>query len=56
MGKAEYLARKKWEGNLAEEMEVELAGLEAEEEGLRIYHSLLKTSFLSDTAFFGDTL
>lgn len=35
MGKAEYLARKKWEGNLAEEMERELAGLEAEEEGLR---------------------
>lgn len=35
MGKAEYLARKKWEGNLAEEMEAELAGLEAEEEGLR---------------------
>ena len=35
MGKAEYLARKKWEGSLAEEMEAELAGLEAEEEGLR---------------------
>ncbi|GFI17705.1 hypothetical protein IMSAGC009_02877 [Lachnospiraceae bacterium] len=35
IGKAEYLARKKWEGNLAEEMETELAGLEAEEEGLR---------------------
>ena len=35
MGKAEYLARKKWEGNLVEEMEAELAGLEAEEEGLR---------------------
>ena len=35
MGKEEYLARKKWEGNLAEEMEVELAGLVAEEEGLR---------------------
>ena len=35
MGKAEYLARKKWEGNFAEEMEAELAGLEAEEEGLR---------------------
>ena len=35
MGKAEYLARKKWEGNLAEEMETELAGLEAEVEGLR---------------------
>ncbi len=34
MGKAEYLARKKWEGNLVEEMEAELAGLEAEEEGL----------------------
>ena len=35
MGKAEYLARKKWEGNLAEEVETELAGLEAEVEGLR---------------------
>ena len=35
MGKAEYLARKKWEGNLAEEVEAELAGLEAEEEKLR---------------------
>ena len=35
IGKAEYLARKKWEGNLVEEMEAELAGLEAEEEGLR---------------------
>lgn len=35
MGKAEYLARKKWEGNLAGEMEEELAGLEAEEKGLR---------------------
>ena len=35
MGKAEYLARKKWEGNLVEEMETELAGLEAEEQGLR---------------------
>ena len=34
MGKAEYLARKKWEGNLAEEMELELAGMEAEEKGL----------------------
>ena len=35
MGKAEYLARKKWEGNLKEEMETELAGLVAKEEGLR---------------------
>lgn len=35
MGKAEYLARKKWEGNLAGEMEEELAGMEAEEERLR---------------------
>ena len=35
MGKAEYLARKKWEGNLVEEMEVELVGVEAEEKGLR---------------------
>lgn len=35
MRKAEYLARKKWEGNLAEEIETELAGLEAKEEGLR---------------------
>ncbi|MCM1125754.1 MAG: recombinase family protein [Lachnospiraceae bacterium] len=34
LGKAEYLARKRWEGNLAEEMETELAGMEAEEEGL----------------------
>ena len=34
MGKAEYLARKKWEGNLAGEMEEELAGMEAEEKGL----------------------
>lgn len=35
MGKAEYLARKVWEGNLAEEMEVELAGMEAEEKGMK---------------------
>lgn len=35
IGKAEYLARKKWEGNLVEKMETELAGLEAEEERLR---------------------
>lgn len=35
MGKSEYLARKKWEGNLAEEMEEELAGLEMEEKELR---------------------
>lgn len=35
IGKAEYLTRKKWEGNLAEEMEAELVGLEAEEERLR---------------------
>lgn len=35
MGKAEYLARKKWEENLAGEMTAELAGLEAEEAGLR---------------------
>lgn len=35
MGKAEYLARKKWEGNLVEELRTELAGLEAEEERLR---------------------
>lgn len=35
MGKAEYLARKRWEGNLVEEMETELSGLEAKEEGLR---------------------
>ncbi len=34
MGKAEYLARKKWEGNLAGEMEEELDGMEAEEKGL----------------------
>lgn len=34
IGKAEYLARKKWEGNLAEEMETELAGMEVEVEGL----------------------
>ena len=34
MGKAEYLARKKWEGNLAEEMETELAGLVTKEEGI----------------------
>ena len=34
MGKAEYLARKKQEGNLAGEMEEELAGMEAEEIGL----------------------
>ena len=34
MGKAEYLARKKWEGNLAGEMEEELAGMEAEDERL----------------------
>lgn len=35
MGKAKYLARKKWEGNLADEMETELAGLEVEVERLR---------------------
>ena len=35
MGEEEYLARKKWEKKLAEEMEEELAGLEAEEEGMR---------------------
>lgn len=35
MGKTEYLARKKWEGNLAEEMETELAGLEEKEEEVR---------------------
>lgn len=35
MGKAEYIARKKWEGNLAGEMEEELVGMEAEEKGLR---------------------
>ncbi len=35
MGKAEYLARKKREGNLAEAMEEELARLEAEGEKLR---------------------
>ncbi len=34
MGKAEYLARKKWEGNLAEEMETELARMKAKEERL----------------------
>lgn len=35
MGKAEYLARKKWEWNLAEVMETELAGLEAEEKEMQ---------------------
>lgn len=35
MGKAEYLARKKWEGNIVEEMEMELTALEAEVEGVR---------------------
>lgn len=35
MGKAEYLARKKWERNLVGEMEEELAGLEAEERGMK---------------------
>lgn len=35
MRKAEYLARKKWEGNLVEEMETELSALEAEEKGVR---------------------
>lgn len=35
MGKAEYLARKKWEGNLVGEMEEELAGMEAEDERLK---------------------
>lgn len=34
-GKTEYLARKKWEGNLAEELEAELVELEAEEEKQR---------------------
>ncbi len=35
MGKAEYLARKKREGELAEKMRTELDGLESEEERLR---------------------
>lgn len=35
MGKAEYLARKKWEGNLVEGMEEELTGMEAEDERLQ---------------------
>lgn len=35
MGRAEYLARKKWEGNLVEEMEEKMAGMEAEEKGLK---------------------
>ena len=35
MGKAEYLARKKWEGKLSGEMETELVGLEVEVERLR---------------------
>lgn len=34
MEKTEYLARKKWEGNRAEEMEQELEGMEAEMESL----------------------
>jgi hypothetical protein len=43
MGKAEYLARKKWEGNLVEEMGIELAGLEAEDEGLQSRMSEIDT-------------
>ncbi len=35
MGKEEYFTRKKWEGNRAEEMETELAGMEAEEKRFR---------------------
>ena len=34
MGKKEYLARKKWEGSRAEEMEREVAGMKAEVESL----------------------
>ena len=47
MGKAEYLARKKWEGNLAGEMETELAGLEAEEERLRKRIEEIKEGIIS---------
>ncbi len=47
MGKAEYLARKKWEGNLAGEMEEELAGMEAEEKGL---HQRMKETDVDNVA------
>lgn len=43
MGKAEYLARKEWEGNLVEEMEEELAGLETEDERLKSRLSVIDT-------------
>lgn len=53
MGKAEYLARKKWEGNLAEEVETVLARLEAEEERLRKRIEEINTDSASITEWFG---
>ncbi len=53
MGKAEYLARKTWERNLAEEMETELAGLEAGEEGLRKRIEEIETDSVSIIEWMG---
>lgn len=53
MGKAEYLARKKREGNLAEEMETELAGLESEEERLRKKMEEIKEGSVSVAEWLG---
>ena len=53
MGKAEYLAKKEWEGNLAGEMEAELAGLEAEEEGLRKRMGEIKEGSVSIVGWLG---
>lgn len=53
IGKAEYLARKKWEGNLAEEMETELAGLESEEERLRKKMEEIKEGSVSVAEWLG---
>lgn len=53
MGKTEYLAGKKWEGNLAEEMEKELAGLEAEEERLRQRIEEIDADSISATDWLG---
>lgn len=53
MGMAEYLARKKWEGNLAEEMEMELSALEAVEKGLRQRIEEIKEDSISIVEWLG---
>lgn len=53
MGKAEYLARKKWEGNFVEEMEEELVGLEAKEERMRERIEEINESGTSITEWLG---